>query len=67
MVALPLQRGGKLFLRTVTLCSAFVYLQVTVEVILCDRVDDSVIQQKTSDDVFARLTSSLAQESDPDM
>lgn len=34
---------------------------------LCCRIDDSVIQQKTSDDVFARLTSSLAQESDPDM
>ena len=31
------------------------------------RVDDSVVLQKTSDDVFARLTSSLAQESDPDM
>ena len=31
------------------------------------RVDDSAVLQKTSDDVFARLTSSLAQESDPDM
>lgn len=30
-------------------------------------VDDSVILQKTPDDVFARLTSSLAQESDPDI
>ena len=31
------------------------------------RVDDSVVVQKTPEDVFARLTSSLAQESDPDM
>lgn len=30
-------------------------------------VDDSVISHKTSEDVFARLTSSLAQESDPDI
>ncbi|KAJ7322786.1 hypothetical protein OS493_032971 [Desmophyllum pertusum] len=30
-------------------------------------VDDSVVLQKTSEDVFARLTSSLAQESDPDI
>lgn len=30
-------------------------------------VDDSVITQKTSENVFARLTSSLAQESDPDV
>ncbi|XP_068706448.1 kinesin-like protein KIF21A [Montipora foliosa] len=30
-------------------------------------VDDSVISQKTSENVFARLTSSLAQESDPDV
>lgn len=30
-------------------------------------VDDSAVLQKTSDDVFARLTSSLAQESDPDI
>ena len=58
---------GKLCSCTSTLYSAFVYLPVIVEVFLCRRIDDSVIQQKTSDDVFARLTSSLAQESDPDM
>nr|XP_058952852.1 kinesin-like protein KIF21A [Pocillopora verrucosa] len=30
-------------------------------------MDDSVVVQKTPEDVFARLTSSLAQESDPDI
>lgn len=45
------------------------YAQLFHSLMLCFvyRMDDSVVVQKTPEDVFARLTSSLAQESDPDM